>query len=113
MPIIHMTRDSLCLADDVDAPHDQSFDLPAPATLLDLGRHVASSSYLPMQWDTWGWIIEAGGAAVAIRPRMIFFRRAEGLFGDPGSVMLEDGTRVSAVRSREDRQKFNRRRGAD
>ncbi len=110
MPTVHLTRDSVCMADDVDAPHEETFELPASATLLDLGRHIARSSYLPMQSGTWGWIIEVGAAAVVIRPTMLFFRRAEILTGDPASVVLENGAKLFAAQSREDRQKHNGRR---
>lgn len=111
MVTIHMTRDSVCMADDVDAPHDQIFELPASATLLDLGRRIASSSYLPMQSDTWGWIIRAGEAAVVIRPRLMFLRRADRLLGDPASVILENNASLFAAQSREDRQRYTTPRG--
>lgn len=93
---IRMTRDSVCMADDVEAPHDRSFEASPDDTLVDLATTVATSRYLPMPSDAWGWTIEAGNAIVAIRNGVVR-NRVTTLQGDPSSVMVRDHPDLSAL----------------
>jgi len=93
---IAMTRDSVCMADDVYAPHDETFAVTAADTLADVAARVAGSSYLPMPSDAWGWTIEAGDAVVAIRPGFLRGRVAT-LRGDPDAVMARDHPALTAL----------------
>ena len=93
---IRMTRDSVCMADDVDAPHEETFAVTATDTLANIAATVAASNYLPMPSDAWGWTIEAGGAVVAIRPRSVG-RRVVTLQGDPAAVMGRDHPELTAL----------------
>lgn len=97
MPLnISMTRDSVCLADDVDAPHEKTLVMTAVDTLADVAAEVAASSYLPMPSDAWGWTIEAGDAVVVIRPG--FLRRSVAtLRGDPAAVLARDHPALEAL----------------
>lgn len=95
MTEIVMTRDSVCMADDVDAPHERSFRLPDGGSLEDLAHMVALSSYLPMPSDAWGWTIEAQSASVAIRKRGLH-QLVESVAGDPASMTLTSGLRLFA-----------------
>lgn len=97
MPLtISIERDSVCLADDVDAPHDETFVVTAVDTLADVVARVAASRYLPMPSDAWGWTIEAGGAVVAVRPGFLR-RRVVTLRGDPATVMARDHPALTAL----------------
>lgn len=44
--LIKVQRDSVCMGDDVDAPHSYSFALPCDATLSELFEHLAIKRYL-------------------------------------------------------------------
>lgn len=93
---IRMTRDSVCMADDVEAPHDRSFEASADDTLADFAATVATSQYLPMPGDAWGWTIEVGNVVVAIRNGVVR-NRVTTLRGDPSSVMVRDHPDLSAL----------------
>lgn len=45
--LIHIERDSVCMGDDIDAPHAHDFMLPENATLQDIFRHLEKIAYLP------------------------------------------------------------------
>ncbi|WP_076073109.1 hypothetical protein [Sphingomonas montana] len=94
--MIGMTRDSVCMADDVHAPHDATFAVAAEDTLVDVAQAVAATGYLPMPSDAWGWTIAAGGAVVAIRPGFVR-RRVVILQGDPYAVMARDQSDLEAI----------------
>jgi hypothetical protein len=96
MTIVAMTRDSVCMADDVDAPHARSFALPDGADLAELARTLARSSYLPMPSDAWGWTIEARGVVVTARKGCLRWR-VEAVRGDPTAVTLTGEVRLSAL----------------
>jgi hypothetical protein len=44
--LIKVERDSVCMGDDVDAPHSYSFRVSSSATLKDIFTHLAKESYL-------------------------------------------------------------------
>lgn len=44
--LIKVERDSVCMGDDVNAPHSYSFNLPSDATLKEIFEHLASKRYL-------------------------------------------------------------------
>jgi hypothetical protein len=91
-----MTRDSVCMADDVDAPHEQPFEFDPATDLGGIARAVASTGYLPMPSDAWGWTIEAAGVVVAIRPGLLR-RKTSILRGDPASVTAADLPTLEAL----------------
>ncbi len=43
---VQVERDSVCMGDDVKAPHSYRFTLPHNASLLDLFEHLAKKHYL-------------------------------------------------------------------
>ena len=94
-----MNRDSVGLADDVYAPHEETFVLPDGATLAQLAGHIARSSYLPMPSGTWGWTIETGDAVVAVRKGFLR-RRAVVLRGRPDLIVLMDQVNLFALYAR-------------
>jgi hypothetical protein len=93
---VTLTRDSVCMADDVDAPHEEVFAFDPELDLMGMARHIARSSYLPMPSDAWGWTIEHGSAVVAVRPRLLT-RYAICLRGDPATVRAADIATLSAT----------------
>ncbi|TRO25491.1 hypothetical protein EQ831_24635 [Pseudomonas sp. ALS1279] len=44
--LIKVERDSVCMGDDIDAPHSYSFKLPCDASLSDVFEHLAGKRYL-------------------------------------------------------------------
>jgi len=44
--LINAERDSVCMGDDIDAPHSYSFKISANATLNDVFEHLARKHYL-------------------------------------------------------------------
>lgn len=44
--LIKVERDSVCMGDDVDAPHSYSFKLPCDSSLSDVFKHLAGKRYL-------------------------------------------------------------------
>lgn len=44
--LIKVERDSVCMGDDVDAPHSYRFKLPLDASLSDVFKHLAAKCYL-------------------------------------------------------------------
>lgn len=47
MILINVERDSVCMGDDVNAPHFYSFKLPINTTLNDAFEHLSQQRYLP------------------------------------------------------------------
>jgi hypothetical protein len=43
---VEVERDSVCMGDDIDAPHSYIFKVPAHATLNEIFEHLARISYL-------------------------------------------------------------------
>ena len=93
---ISMTRDSVCMADDINAPHDETFVVTAADTLADVAAKVAASSYLPMPSGTLGWTIEAEGVVVVIRKGFLC-RRVATVQGDPAAIMARDHPILTAL----------------
>lgn len=98
---VTITRDSVCMADDVDAPHEQKFVVPNGATLAQLASVVARTSYLPMPSDAWGWTIEVEEALFAIRKGFLR-RRVVALQGIPAMIVLTDNSELLALYVRPD-----------
>lgn len=54
-----VTRESVCMADDVDAPHEEQFSFSPPLTLRDAIRKISEGPYLASiaggqaTWITW------------------------------------------------------------
>lgn len=94
-----MRRDSVCMADDVDAPHEETFELGDGASLWDVAKALARSSYLPMPSDAWGWTIEAEGAVIAVQ-RSFLRKKIQVLRGDPSSVAITDKACLFAIYAR-------------
>lgn len=71
--LIALTRDSVCLADDGDAPHAGEIRVADDATLRQIARAVWRSGYLAFTWPA-TWHVAAGGAAVVFgRGRLFYF----------------------------------------
>lgn len=57
--LIEVTRDSVCMGDDIDAPHFLRLSLPADLTLKDVFQMLAEKHYLPRVaghdhcWEAW------------------------------------------------------------
>lgn len=94
---IMLTRDSVCLADDVATPHEHALVIDARADLRDIAARIAASRYLPMPSDAWGWTIAAGDAVMAIRPRRIAGQTTIVLQGDPSLVVAAELSALDAT----------------
>ncbi|WP_440978605.1 hypothetical protein ACQHGV_13620 [Sphingomonas pseudosanguinis] len=94
---IMLTRDSVCLADDVDAPHEHALDVEARTDFHAIARSIAARNYLPMPSDAWGWVIEAGDVAIAIRPGLFAGRTTMILRGGAESVIASDMASLHAI----------------
>jgi len=44
--LITVERDSVCMGDNIDAPHEYIFNMPEDATLNNLFEHLAKENYL-------------------------------------------------------------------
>jgi len=63
---VHVTRDSVSMGDDVEAPHADTFEVPRDATLRDLFNHVAEAKYLAgVAGQNHFWTALIGGETVA------------------------------------------------
>lgn len=56
--VCEVTRDSVSLGDDVDAPHTISFTLRADADLAELVGRIRASGFLPPVQDRVEWVLE-------------------------------------------------------
>ena len=92
-----LIRDSVCMADDLDSPHEHLLYVDASADLLTIAEAIATSGYLPMPSDAWGWTIEALGVEIGIMPRLVSGQRVERLRGDPAQVTAATLTKVEAL----------------
>ncbi len=64
-----LTRESVALGDDVDAPHDHVIDLPAELPLRAAVASVVSAGYLPQITGgqaTWVLVAEAGRSIAVV-----------------------------------------------
>ncbi|MFD1950346.1 hypothetical protein ACFSGX_06155 [Sphingomonas arantia] len=93
---VTLTRDSVCMADDVHSPHEEGFLVPADASLADVVATVSRSSYLPMPSDAWGWSIAARGWVLAVRPGL-FGRKVVTLKTGPATVAARDVPVLEAI----------------
>ena len=56
---VQVQRSSVCMGDDMDAPHAYAFTIDQDATLRDVLRHIAEHAYLPNvggknhSWSVW------------------------------------------------------------
>lgn len=60
MPLVYLQRDSVCMGDDVDAPHDDSIEV-ADSTVATIAQGIVSAQYLAM--------IDGGKATWILRTR--------------------------------------------
>ena len=77
---IAVTRDSVCLADDADAPHEVSIRVDPNADMTTLAETVLASRALPQVGANAGWWFAARDARIALgfRDHMPFVRVARG-----------------------------------
>lgn len=63
-PIIQvvLTRDSLCMADDLDAPHEKIIEVPSLLDPQAFSKQLASNGYLPTRYT---WICELNRLEIA------------------------------------------------
>lgn len=63
-PIIQvvLTRDSLCMADDIDAPHEKIIEVPSLLDPKAFAKQLASNGYLPTHYT---WICELNRLEIA------------------------------------------------
>jgi hypothetical protein len=67
-PIIQvvLTRDSVCMADDVDAPHEKIVEVPSFTEPKTFAKQIASSGYLPsIAGSGHTWVCELNGLKIA------------------------------------------------
>jgi hypothetical protein len=77
-PILTIWRDSVCLADDVDAPHEIRLPIEGEESLGSVTERVLQTCYLPRIAEGKAtWIVESGSRALAViaqqwsRPRFL------------------------------------------
>jgi hypothetical protein len=77
-PVLTIRRDSVCLADDVDAPHEVKLAIEGDASLWSVAERVLQMRYLPgIAGGRATWILESGSRALAVfaqhwsRPRFL------------------------------------------
>ena len=64
---IKVERDSVCMGDDVDAPHTYSFNLPSNVALQDIFEHLAEKRYLAsVAGKNHSWEALVSGKSLAI-----------------------------------------------
>lgn len=65
--LIHYTRDSVAMGDDVYAPHEIEFDLSSAATLEDVIHKIKAMSYLPKIYGGKAtWVLYNGSTPLAV-----------------------------------------------
>ena len=69
---IALTRDSVCMADDIDAPHDGAVEVADDASLLDLAHAILRApGWLAGVMGGATWYIVQDGAAVVFAERLV------------------------------------------
>jgi hypothetical protein len=64
--MVIVERDSVCMGDDIDAPHSYSFKIASTATLKDMFSHLADRHYLAsVAGLNHSWHASVGGQRVA------------------------------------------------
>ncbi|MEZ0066560.1 hypothetical protein ABIA32_002572 [Streptacidiphilus sp. MAP12-20] len=64
---VHLTRDSVAMGDDVDAPHEDARDLPAEMSVREAVDSVVKGGYLArIAGGKASWILTSAGAAIAV-----------------------------------------------
>jgi hypothetical protein len=93
---LRLTRGSVAMGDDADAPHEQERDFPADMTIRDVVEAVVAGGYLAsVQGDRATWVVRTGsGTPLAVvaqqwgpEPRML-----GGGHGSLGSLVAADGS---------------------
>lgn len=58
---VHVTRDSVAMGDDIDAPHEKGFKFPDNTTIEDMVTKISSSGYLAkIQGGNATWSVVSG-----------------------------------------------------
>lgn len=57
---VRVTRDSVCLGDGVDAPHERQFSVPPDISARQLAKMILSSNYLPYVGRNATWTLAFG-----------------------------------------------------
>ena len=61
-----LTRDSVCMADDIDAPHEKIIEVPSFKDPKDFAKQLASNGYLPsIAGSGHSWVCELNGLKIA------------------------------------------------
>ncbi|WP_438490117.1 hypothetical protein [Streptomyces sp. S186] len=64
---VHLTRDSVAMGDDVDAPHEDTRDLPAEMSVREAVAFVVRSGYLaPIAGGKASWVLTSACASIAV-----------------------------------------------
>jgi hypothetical protein len=65
--LIEVERDSVCMGDDIDAPHEYKFSMPESSTLTALFEHLAKKRYLAsVAGENHSWEATVNNKVVAI-----------------------------------------------
>ena len=92
MILINVERDSVCMGDDVDAPHAYKFKLAEEATLTDIFSHLEKKRYLAgVAGKNHSWDALANGKKVAHFKGNNQAPENSGLLGNPVSKLAKDG----------------------
>ena len=98
--IVELTRESVCYADSIEAPHSLVIPFPDRATFRDLAEWIDKSNYLPNVSGGSTWILSTSKAAAVLsdkwgRPRFVGMYNAElkDLIGDEPILSLKVGYR--------------------
>ncbi len=89
--VCEVTRDSVCYADDIDAPHTISFTLPYDADLAELVKRIRASGFMPSVAGRVEWILEGPEALARLdgQGRYVkFLGHRDSLVGEPGKYHL-------------------------
>ncbi|MBF9069091.1 hypothetical protein [Streptacidiphilus fuscans] len=91
---VHLTRDSVAMGDDADAPHGATRDLPAEMSAGEAITSVVKSDYLAsIAGGKASWVLTCAGSSIAVvaqqweRPRFI---TPQGV--SLSSLAVEDGS---------------------
>ncbi|WP_050514565.1 hypothetical protein [Streptomyces rimosus] len=64
---VYLTRDSVAMGDDADAPHEDTRELPAEVPVREAVASVVRSGYLaPIAGGRASWVLTGAGASIAV-----------------------------------------------
>jgi hypothetical protein len=94
---VALTRDSVCAADDIDAPHEKRFSIPVKAALSELYEAVSGQDYLArIAGGDATWVLKIGTENIAVLAQQ--WRRPMFLLPSTTAVrQFADETRVCEV----------------